>query len=157
MNPHTIFVDVKGAMNNTCTTSSSAPKKIQDAVANPEFAGRAQYVACKQYSKAVLARVTTPSIGQHESSIIARDLFAAIESGHSRTKWLVIDLSAVSVLSSMGLALCVDARTRAKEKGMKTVLYGLNGHLRELFRMMRVERLYKLVHSKDDLKKLIDR
>ena len=37
---------------------------------------------------------------------------------------------------------------------MRTALFGLNGHLRDLFRMMKVDRLYKTVHSKDDLRKL---
>ncbi len=97
-----------------------------------------------------------PSVGQHEAPIVAAEILDAVANVPSRCKWLVLDLSAVSVLSSMGLGMCLDVRKSARAKGMKTVLFGLNAHLRGLFQMMKVERLYKIVHSKDDLKKLIN-
>ena len=54
----------------------------------------------------------------------------------------------------VGLGMCVELRRHAKERKMRTALFGLNGHLRDLFRMMKVDRLYKTVHSKDDLRKI---
>lgn len=120
-----------------------------------KFYENAQYVAFKQGPKALLVRVVAPSIGQHEAPIVATEILAAVANAPSRCKWLVLDLSAVSVLSSMGLGMCLDVRKHARAKGMKTILFGLNAHLRGLFQMMKVERLYKIVHSKDDLKKII--
>ena len=115
---------------------------------------RAQFVACTRNSRTVFARIVTPSVSEREAVIIANDITTALDDPPVKAKWLVLDLSAVSVLSSMGLGMCVDMRNQAKQQGMKTVLYGLNGHLRDLFRMMKVERLYKVVHSKDDLNSL---
>jgi len=106
-------------------------------------------------SNAVVVRLVAPSIGQHEAPIISGEIAGALAQAPPRCKHLVLDLSAVSVVSSMGLAMCIDVRKSAKEQGMKTVLFGLNAHLRGLLRMMRVERLYKIVHSKDDLAKMI--
>ena len=121
-----------------------------------KFYTNAQYVAFKQGPKALLIRVVAPSVGQHEAPIIASEVHDVLENVPKRCQWVVLDLSGVSVLSSMGLGLCLDIRKRARKSGMKTILFGLNSHLRGLFQMMKVERLYKVVHSKDDLKKLID-
>ena len=121
-----------------------------------DFQPNAQYASCVVGENAVVIRVVTPSVGQHEAPVISLEFMEAFREAPSGCKWVVIDLSAVSVVSSMGLAMCLDIRKQAKERGMKTVLYGMNAHLRGLFRMMRVERLYKLIHSKDDLKAIIE-
>ena len=118
--------------------------------------GTSQYVSVTQSGRCITARLVAPSIGQREAPIIENEIIDALKDSEKRTKWLVIDLSAVSVLSSMGLGMCVELRRHAKERKMNTALYGLNGHLRDLFRMMKVERLYKIVHSKDDLRKMVD-
>ena len=118
--------------------------------------GTSQYVSVSKSPRAITARLVAPSVGQREAPIIETEIIDAMTQCDKRSKWLVIDLSAVSVLSSMGLGMCVELRRHAKEQKMNTALYGLNGHLRDLFRMMKVERLYKIVHSKDDLKKMIE-
>ena len=134
-------------MSTPTTIQSSSGRATQQSQ-------RAQFVACTRNSKTVFARIVVPSIGEREAAIIANDIIPALEDRPVKAKWFVLDLSAVSVLSSMGLGMCVNLRDEARKRGMKTVLYGLNGHLRELFRMMKVERLYKIVHSKDDLDSL---
>ena len=115
---------------------------------------RAQYVSISWKPSAMIARVVAPSIGQREAPIVETEILDALNEAPDTKKWLVIDLSAVSVLSSMGLGMCVELRRYAKERKMRTALFGLNGHLRDLFRMMKVDRLYKNVQSKDDLRKL---
>jgi anti-anti-sigma factor len=118
--------------------------------------GKSQYVSITRSPRGITARLVAPSIGQREAPIIETEIMDALADSDKRAKWLVIDLSAVSVLSSMGLGMCVELRRHAKEHKMNTALFGLNGHLRDLFRMMKVERLYKIVHSKDDLRKMIE-
>ena len=120
-----------------------------------KFAEHAQYASCAQSSNALVVKVVTPSVGQHEAPVISLEFLEAVKDVPASCKWVVIDLSAVSVVSSMGLAMCLDIRKQAKKQGMKTVLFGMNAHLRGLFQMMRVEKLYKVMHSKDDLKALI--
>jgi anti-anti-sigma factor len=119
------------------------------------YAENAQYAACIQEPNGLVIKVVTPSVGQHEAPIISLEVMEALKKTASNCNWVVIDLSAVSVVSSMGLAMCLDIRKQAKKQGMKTILFGMNAHLRGLFQMMRVERLYKVMHSKDDLKALI--
>ena len=88
--------------------------------------------------------------------MISDEIVGAIGRASGRCQWLALDLSGVSVLSSMGLALCLEVRRTAKDRGMGTAIYGMNAHLRGLFQVMKVERLYKLVHSKDDLRRLTE-
>ncbi|MEE2682256.1 MAG: STAS domain-containing protein [Planctomycetota bacterium] len=114
----------------------------------------AQYVSFSRTPSALIARAVTPAIGQREAPIVETEILDALADSPQGCKWLVMDFSAVSVLSSMGLGMCVELRRHAKERKMRTALFGLNGHLRDLFRMMKVDRLYKIVHSKDDLRKL---
>ena len=133
------------------TTNSRQPV---DSTTAHRPATRAQYVSISRTPTSVIARVVTPAIGQREAPIVETEILDALADGPSGCKWLVMGLSAVSVLSSMGLGMCVELRRHAKERKMRTALFGLNGHLRDLFRMMKVDRLYKTVHSKDDLRKL---
>ena len=125
-------------------------------VSNPAYGmgTRAQYVSISWKPSGMVARVIAPSIGQREAPIVETEILDALNEASKSIKWLVIDLSAVSVLSSMGLGMCVELRRYAKERKMRTALFGLNGHLMDLFRMMKVDRLYKNLHSKDDLTKL---
>ncbi|MCH2145518.1 MAG: STAS domain-containing protein [Phycisphaerales bacterium] len=120
------------------------------------FNGSGQYVTIRQATTALHVKITAPSVGQHEAPIISNEIFERLARAPGRCQWLALDLSDVSVVSSMGLALCLNVRSSAKERGMDTALYGMNAHLRGLFQMMKVERLYKLVHSKDDLRRLIE-
>ena len=136
---------------STPTTNSRHPVVSTDSHGT---GSRAQYVSISRTPKAVVARVVTPAIGQREAPIVESEILDALADSPGDCKWLVMDLSAVSVLSSMGLGMCVELRRHAKERKMRTALFGLNGHLRDLFRMMKVDRLYKTVHSKDDLRKL---
>ena len=136
---------------STPTTNSRQPDVSSHA---HRLGHRAQYVSISRTPTAVIARVVTPAIGQREAPIVETEILDALVDSPSSSKWLVMDLSAVSVLSSMGLGMCVELRRHAKERKMRTALFGLNGHLRDLFRMMKVDRLYKTVHSKDDLRKI---
>jgi anti-anti-sigma factor len=120
------------------------------------FSTLGQHARIQQGPNGLLIHVMTPAIGQHEAPTLSSEILTALEDTPSRCRWLAIDLSDVSVVSSMGLAVCLNVRKRAGEQGMKTALYGMNAHLRGLFQVMKVERLYKVLHSKDDLQRLIE-
>ena len=118
---------------------------------------RAQFVSISRTPGAVVARLVTPAIGQREAPIIEFEIREALDERDSGCRWLVVDMSAVSVLSSMGLGMCVELRRQARERRMRTAIFGLNGHLRDLFRMMKVDRLFRMVHAREDFRKLTGR
>lgn len=102
----------------------------------------------------ITARFDAVSIGPREAALVATEVSRAIE-GATKGKCLVIDLSRTVSLSSMGLGLCVDIRNRAVDAGLRPVLAGMNVQLADLFRMMRVDRLFTIISSAADLERLL--
>ena len=72
-------------------------------------------------------------------------------------KYLVLDLSAVSFMSSMGLSMFIGARNAAAAVGAQPVLFGLNKDLKSLMAMMKMDKLFKVVDSQADLNKLLSK
>ena len=68
---------------------------------------------------------------------------------------LVLDFSSVTVLSSMGLGMLIDLRNRCNTMGMRPVIFGANGQLRDLLRMMKIDRMYSLMYGREDLYKAV--
>ena len=94
-----------------------------------------------------------PNIGQRETPIIQEDIGPYLKL--KTIKFLVLDLSAVSFMSSMGLSMFIGARNAAAAVGAQPVLYGLNKDLKSLMAMMKMDKLFKVVDSQADLAKII--
>lgn len=104
----------------------------------------------------LVARVAVPSIGQGEAPTV-RDQIAGRIAGIDRGRCFVLDLSQVSLISSLGLGTCVDLRNTAEKAGLRPVAFGLNRHLVDLFRLMRIDRLYEMPKSQQELDALLSR
>jgi anti-anti-sigma regulatory factor len=96
-----------------------------------------------------------PSIGEREASVIAAELGRTLNEVGARLRVLVLDLRDVQVMTSMGLGMCIDARNSAALTGAETVAYGLCRKLAELFRMMKVDRLYRMAGTEVELSSLL--
>ncbi len=105
-------------------------------------------------NKHTIVRFEAPSIGPREAAVMATEVSRAITDA-TKGKCLVIDLSRTNSLSSMGLGLCVDIRNRAVDAGLRPILTGMNVQLAELFRMMRVERLFTVASSAAELERYL--
>ena len=101
----------------------------------------------------VVIKPAGPNIGQRETPIIQEDIGPYLRL--KTIKYLVLDLSSVSFMSSMGLSMCIAARNSAAAVGAQPVLYGLNKDLKSLMAMMKMDKLYKVVDSQGDLDKLL--
>jgi len=111
-----------------------------------------QFVVIERYPKGVLAQIVCPSVCQREAPIIAAEIGEALKDiDLPRGSSLVVDFSAVTMLSSMGLGMCVDIRRRADEARLKPHMFGTSRTLLDLFRMMKIDRLFTVVHGRDDL------
>ena len=114
----------------------------------------ATFVTVSVKNKHMIARLDAVSIGPREAALIATEVTRMLVSA-TKGKCLVIDLSRTNSLSSMGLGLCVDLRNRAVDAGLRPVLAGMNIQLTDLVRMMRVDRLFTITSSSNDLERLL--
>ena len=114
----------------------------------------ATFVTISAKNKHMIARLDAVSIGPREAALIATEVSRMLTST-TKGKCLVIDLSRTNSLSSMGLGLCVDLRNRAVDAGLRPVLAGMNIQLTDLVRMMRVDRLFTITSSSNDLERLL--
>lgn len=92
-----------------------------------------------------------PSLGEREVTIISADVRPAMAKCSSKLRAVILDLGEVQIMSSYGLGWCIEVRNAARLINAKTVLFGLHRELLDLIRMMKVERLYTIVHSAGDL------
>ncbi len=101
----------------------------------------------------LLAKVVVPSVGQNEAPVIREQIVARLGEA-TKGKALILDLSQVSLVSSLGLGTFVDLRNNAEKAGLRPVVYGMNRHLIDLFRLMKIERLFTMLKSPSELDEL---
>ena len=100
---------------------------------------------------ALTIRFNTPVLGHREAPAIAGKIFRVLVEHEGNVQSVVLDLRQVSGMSSMGLGLCVEIRNQAVKAGARCVLFGLSRHLREMFTMMRIDRLYTIAETAAEL------
>lgn len=104
----------------------------------------------------LVALVTVQVVGQNEAQLAHDAICRALTGFEGKGRCFVLDLTRVVMLSSLGLGMCVDTRHRAIERGMKPILCGLHEPLLDLLRMMKVDRLFTVVHGEAELSRLIE-
>ena len=113
-----------------------------------------EYVEFTHPAGHLVARVAVPSIGQAEAPAVRDQIMAAIQATR-KGRCFVLDLSQVSLMSSVGLGTCVDLRNNAEKAGLRPFVFGMNRHLADLFRLMRVDRLFTILKSGHELDSLV--
>ncbi len=106
---------------------------------------------------AFVATIHAPTITERESGIISESLQEALADVGSSYKWLVIDMKQVTFMSSMGIGMLVDARSRAAGRKMKVVLSNVAGELDQLLRMVKLDKVFKICTTDKQLKKALKR
>jgi anti-anti-sigma regulatory factor len=114
-----------------------------------------QYVVIEPHRRGLYAKVVCPSIGQREAPIISGEIIEAIDRHGGAKGNFVLDLSGVNQLTSMGLGMCIDVRNRVASAKLKPYLFGTNRSVLDLLRMMKIDKLFTVIHAPDDLGKLL--
>jgi len=114
-----------------------------------------QYVVIEPHRRGLYAKVVCPSIGQREAPIISGEIIEAIDRLGGAKGNFVLDLSGVNQLTSMGLGMCIDVRNRVASAKLKPYLFGTNRSVLDLLRMMKIDKLFTVIHAPDDLGKLL--
>lgn len=88
-------------------------------------------------------QMTAPSVGEREVSVIAAAAHRALQQHGCSMRAMVLDVSGVRMMQSIGLGMCIDLRNTAKAFGVATSLQGLGGRLEELFSMLKIDRMFE--------------
>ena len=119
-------------------------------------AGESLFVRFTKDGDAYVASLHAPTISQRESEIISASLQDAL-ADVAGYKWLVIDMAEVTFMSSMGIGMLVDARSRAAGKKMKVVLANVATELDQLLRMVKLDKVFTICTNKKQLHKALKR
>ena len=113
------------------------------------------FVAISFHNGALTIQPAGPHLAERESMIISREAGVALRRHAQHLRCLVMDFSDVQQVSSFGLGLCIELRTAAAEHAAHTIVYSLAPHLMDLFRMVKVDRLYTFAGSRWELERAI--
>lgn len=116
-----------------------------------------QFVAIHVKSGVLMVRPSGPSLAEREATIISADVRPVLAACGKSLRALVLDLSDVQMMSSFGLGMCIDLRNAANRSKALTIVYGLSQQLQDLFKMMKVERLYTIAQTPADLERALKR
>ena len=105
----------------------------------------AQFVDVTVHDDIVTAVPVGPSIGEREATIINEHIADTMTPLGNALRALVLDMSKVDYMPSVGIGMCVDLHNRAKAAKAPAIVVGLNDNLTQLFNMLKLTRVFKLV------------
>ncbi|RLS52731.1 MAG: anti-sigma factor antagonist [Planctomycetota bacterium] len=105
----------------------------------------------------MIVKPAGPNVGQREAPIMKADIDPVVKSAGKAMKVMVMDLSSVQFMSSMGLGMIIDMRNAAAQSGATAVLFGVNKELKALLAMMKIEKLYKIADTAAQLQAICGR
>ena len=127
-------------------------------MAEPPFREKKSTFVTQRYDNTTLTvRLAGPTVGNREAPIITEEVLGSIDllGKDHWLKHLVLDLSEVSFMSSVGLGLCINMRNRASIYSADSILYGVNNDLRKAMTLMKLDRIFKMVSSTEALAKAL--
>ena len=112
-------------------------------------------IGIKWNGSVLILRLIGPNIGQRESPIVTEEFTPYFKKHGKAIKHMVLDLTSVNFMSSMGLGMCIACRNLANAQGATSILFGMNKDLQALMAMMKIEKMYKIAKNNDELQKLV--
>ncbi len=114
-----------------------------------------EYVDVTTDGGVITARICNPNVEEHEALIILDRLRSAMEQTGSDLQAVVLDFGDVAFINSSGLAACIEVRNSAAAQGARTILYRPKDDISNVFRMVKVDRLYAFANDAQELQELV--
>lgn len=111
------------------------------------------FLTCEPVGKTLLIRLLTETVSQREADIIAAEFFDHPENAAYAN--VVVDLSDVYMLTSMGLGTLIRMNTHCKNLGGKLALFGLSTELQGLLKAASLHKLLNVCDSKEKALKAV--
>ena len=105
------------------------------------------FLTCEPVGDALLIRLLTETVGQREAEIFASEFFDHPE--HAAFTRVIVDLSDVYMLTSMGLGTLIRLNTHCKNAGGKLSMFGLSSELQGLLKAASLHKLLSVCDSRE--------
>ncbi|MHC4129757.1 MAG: STAS domain-containing protein [Planctomycetota bacterium] len=112
-------------------------------------------VEIKAEGDMMAAKIVGPVIEANRAQIILDDVGQALEKAGSGLRFMVLDFAEVTFINSTGIGICIQLGNRAKAQGALPILYRLTKDVTEIFTRCRVDAVYTIVQTQDELAKLL--
>ena len=116
-----------------------------------------EYVDVTTDSGVVTARITEPNVEEQAASIILNTVREAMNHPGLDLQAVVLDFGEVAFINSSGLAACIELRNAAAARDARTIVYRAKLGVTDLFRLVKVDRLYSFAHDAKELDELVSR
>lgn len=97
-----------------------------------------------------------PGLGQREVPALNAAVGEAFEVAGNRLRHLVFDLTGVQGMSSMGLGFCIAFRNEAARRGADCLVAGMGEDLLDLFRLTKIDALFRICRTDAELRKALE-
>ncbi len=129
------------------------PESVMIAPAVPD--PNAEYVDVTTDDGVVTARITEASVEEQAASIILNTVRKAMNEPGLDLRAVVLDFGEVVFINSSGLAACIELRNAAAAKDARTIIYRPRNDVSDLFRLVKIDRLYSFAHDAKELDELV--
>lgn len=103
----------------------------------------------------ITAAIAEPNVEEAQASVILERVRAAMDAVGEELQAVILDFGEVTFINSSGLAACIEVRNGAAEHGARTIVYRPREDVSDLFRMVKVDRLYAFARDASELKELV--
>lgn len=101
-----------------------------------------------------VARVLVEKVASREAEILETELGSAAESASHR---VAVDLSRVTLLSSIGIGALVNLHKRCKARGGAMSIFGLSEELSTMLKITSLDKIFKLAKDESSAIKAVSR
>ena len=105
---------------------------------------------------AVFVQLLTPTLGSREGTVVARSVGDKLREAGNLVRVVVLDFSEVDFVDSGGLGAVVTIRNEARNvNDAAVVIFGLRRDLLEILMLTKLDRVFKIANSADELSSII--
>ena len=120
-----------------------------------EKTGQLHAVDATTVNGVVTARIIGPAVEEHRGNAILETVGRAIEEAADSVRALVLDFGNVTFINSSGIACFIRLCNGLKEKGIRTIIYRPGANLGDIFREMKLDKMFEFGETPDDLKAVL--
>jgi anti-anti-sigma factor len=103
----------------------------------------------------VTTRISTPSVKEDAAQVILNRTREAIDKAGNALTDVVLDFAGVEFIDSSGLGKCFELRNHIADRGARVILYQPTEALLQLFMMVKMESLFTIVETADELRSVV--